>query len=573
MGIEFQIVLEGNGAAVAGEHLQGYVIALVDSSEVKGSSLDVSFQGLERTQVEFDEWEGTGDNRHMRHRTLTSSRSILQIKIPTDDQTTSSFLARNSSSDGDKGNSIIASGKYQIPFDLELPDSLPGSMYHSKPDQGHCEIRYSINVILKGSGVLWNYHKEESVVVKSRRLPINEDPIPYDAPPVNEAVTAWCCWNAGSVSLGARLDDTKVAKGQTCQINVSCRNYSSVEITSVQAVLMQEIQWRAHSNTTHDRQLLVSLDFTKPLLLEGTLTAHSKEELRQARAQPDKIVSELADIYRDITSGKHSASFEIPRESSSLVLCTYSSPLVTIRHKLQLQITTAGCCIGQPNLTIPLLIGEAGAATNIGSQGNTTIDIKVEEEKPPAPYVPPSYEDAIQAPVIYVPSSQAHTGGIKVDGNDNGEPDIVFQDLTASNNNEKPSLELLLKEMAHSLADWDIVQSKARDSAWDSIFASLEPAQLGQILKQVELDFDQPKIAECVARQKAELSGGQFTCAFVVAAVQSTKEWNRATVVEKLLPFCSDLAQNQQLILQQLTDWEKLVTERAFTNALQQKQL
>ena len=54
----------------------------------------------------------------------------------------------------------------------------------------------------------------------------------------------------------------------------------------------------------------------------------------------------------------------------------------------------------------------------------------------------------------------------------------------------------------------------------------------------------------------------------MVAALNVASEWNRATVVEKTISYCSDLVTNHDQILSQLTDWEKLVTERAFAKAL-----
>ena len=44
-----------------------------------------------------------------------------------------------------------------------------------------------------------------------------------------------------------------------------------------------------------------------------------------------------------------------------------------------------------------------------------------------------------------------------------------------------------------------------------------------------------------------------FSCQYVVAAIHSTSEWCQSTVVERLLPFCSDLSVNQQLIKNALT--------------------
>ena len=83
----------------------------------------------------------------------------------------------------------------------------------------------------------------------------------------------------------------------------------------------------------------------------------------------------------------------------------------------------------------------------------------------PATYVPPQCEDAIQAPVIYVPRSHVSMGGTKVDNTaedqdievDVQESVLVPSDVAA----KQPSLKVLLEEMSRS-ADWDIIERKSR---------------------------------------------------------------------------------------------------------------
>jgi hypothetical protein len=85
------------------------------------------------------------------------------------------------------------------------------------------------------------------------------------------------------------------------------------------------------------------------------------------------------------------------------------------------------------------------------------------------------------------------------------------------------------------------------------------------MIKLVDLDFDQPKVATVVAAQIPN-----FTCQYVVAAVRAASEWNRPTMVEKLVPLCNDLVANQQIIIAELSDWDKIVTELVFRRALGQ---
>ena len=78
------------------------------------------------------------------------------------------------------------------------------------------------------------------------------------------------------------------------------------------------------------------------------------------------------------------------------------------------------------------------------------------------------------------------------------------------------------------------------------------------------MEFDQTDLALLVAPAIEN-----FTCVYVVAILRSVSEWLRIQFVQKLIPLCSDLKTNSSLILDEMSDWEKVSTERDFANALQ----
>ena len=85
---------------------------------------------------------------------------------------------------------------------------------------------------------------------------------------------------------------------------------------------------------------------------------------------------------------------------------------------------------------------------------------------------------------------------------------------------------------------------------------------------QVNVEFDQPRVAELLA---PHINGGSnFNCQFAAAAVRSTSEWNRATMAQRLLPFCIDLSVNHHLIENELHEWDRVVTRRDFEAAIAQ---
>ena len=521
-GVTFEIVLDQNGAR-AGSTVKGYVLMTVDK-DVKGAALDLTFSGVETASVRYTETTGSGDNRRTVTRTARSSRNIIQTKIPTD--RVPSFI---------QPGGRIAAGLYQVPFVFQLPSSLPGSMHISKGSSDSCSITYKIKVILKGSGVMWNYHSEQVVSVSSKPQTLNEDPLPYSAPPATEQVNFCCCFNQGSVSLGGHMDDTKVVKGQSAKVSVSCRNHSSVGIKSVSAQMSQLVEWRAHGHYSSTSRNLMSHDYTKPLLLQGSLAIVEKRNQINVNHH-----EELTEIHRELVENRHAALFTIP----SNVLCSYSSGLITVRHTLYITVATDGMCLSQPQIKIPVSIEEANTTASPQGGGEppmvTAEVIGVEEDvEPEIAYTPPQYGNATLTSVVYAPASGAYTGGKIVDGDDDGDEEEIVVNASmnriSSSVDQEPSLSNLLREMGESVADYDIVQSKLRDAAWESIFRNLSPDAYGRVVEQVDLDFDQPRVAQLVA----EFMGSQFRCAHVVAALRTTSEWNRSSVVEKVLSFVS----------------------------------
>ena len=156
-----------------------------------------------------------------------------------------------------------------------------------------------------------------------------------------------------------------------------------------------------------------------------------------------------------------------------------------------------------------------------------------------------------------------------------------------SNNKDKLSkvvhvvaaFECLLHEMSRSVNDYDILVNKLEDPEWRQLFNNLTPAEYGMIVSRVSNQFDQPRVAALLAPFiKGERGGGGrgedsayfglFTCTFAASAVRNATEWNRSTVAQHLLPLCVDLPMNYHLIRNELNEWDQVVTESDFQQAL-----
>jgi hypothetical protein len=78
---------------------------------------------------------------------------------------------------------------------------------------------------------------------------------------------------------------------------------------------------------------------------------------------------------------------------------------------------------------------------------------------------------------------------------------------------------------------------------------------------------DQPTAAELLV---PHVNGGDhFTCRYAAAATRYAKEWNRSTMAQRLLPLCVDVAEEHDLIRQELNEWERTVTARDFEDAIE----
>lgn len=129
-----------------------------------------------------------------------------------------------------------------------------------------------------------------------------------------------------------------------------------------------------------------------------------------------------------------------------------------------------------------------------------------------------------------------------------------------------PSLPNLIEEMLASVEDYCIILAKIRDPGWQSLLAGITPDEFGAIIGHVNMDFNQPLIA---LRLAPILNGGSnFTCEYCAAAVRCTSEWNRATIVEKLVHLCVDLVVNKHLIQEELSEWDQIITDRCITECL-----
>jgi hypothetical protein len=484
--------------------------------------MHVQLLGLEKSAVRYTS-SGKSHHKHTAH----AQRSLIHANIPVN------HLQMIQ-------NGRIGVGKYILPFDIELPEFLPSSVRESGNGNsvGNCEIVYTIKAVLKGSGMLYNYKCDRTIFVKAQ--PLEKVVQPFEGEPSSVKVNFCCCFNRGSLIVGAHMEDTVLEKGQTAKLSLSCRNNSTVSVKNVEAKLIQITRWHAGGRSNEKQRILQAMSFGTQGLDRKVKMLERGESVREDQLQ----------MLEELRRGANSHMVTMAPGAFN----TYQGQVMSIKHELRINVVTS-FCIGNPQVIIPMRTGESGnVSTSHPPASAPHADLTA------SAIVPENFSgSAIQSSVVYVPSGQVYTGGAATDGEDE---EFV---ISAVGEAAPISLETLFKEMRDSVADLENVRRRIADPSWASIFRTMSPTNFGEMIKLVDLDFDQPKVATVVAAQIPN-----FTCQYVVAAVRAASEWNRPTMVEKLVPLCNDLVANQQIIIAELSDWDKIVTELVFRRALGQ---
>jgi hypothetical protein len=69
------------------------------------------------------------------------------------------------------------------------------------------------------------------------------------------------------------------------------------------------------------------------------------------------------------------------------------------------------------------------------------------------------------------------------------------------------------------------------------------------------MDFDRPRVAELLASRLLDEDGEKaFTCQHAALAIQNSPF--RATMAERLLPYCVDVSSNLSTVKRELQDWD-----------------
>jgi len=437
--------------------------------------------------------------------------------------------------------------------------------------------------------------------------PLSDTKIPCMIEPTSFPIQG-IFFNRGNVTIGACVDDTHIGKGEDLTLRVACHNDSTAEIERVQVKVYEEMMWKI--SDWQYKQISRPIAVLDDVRVPGIDTRpKEKGYVRRSQRSRTRQGEIFREIHEALVSGRNEIRLRIPESARD----TFTGHLVKVWHYAEIKIKTIALA-SNASKTIPLRIGTpparqtaypvpqqsaaAIAPANHGEYVSPTsqqqhqfqLQQQPEHLRPPPPQVvtvtadaPPQENIPIVAavavspgisPVPTAPSSDNDDGNVIVLGGDaiiledgdDVDPSDFIPVCTAPPDTFDISVSGLLRTMVSSINDFDIIEERLRDPEWVQLFRSMSADEFGSVVAHVNIDFDQTRVATLLA---PHVNGGDcFTCRYAAAAVRNASEWNRSNMTQRLVPLCVDIAVDHGLIRRELSEWDQIVTNREFEDAI-----
>ena len=565
-------------AIYAGGTVTGKVFLQV-RKDTEADTLQLMLVGQEHAHVHWTTTRttGTGDNRKTEtvHHHAYANRILVQIDVP---------LAHFP-------NGRVAPGNYEFPFSATLPPGLPTSMF-ARGGGGDCRISYALKARLhRPSWFKWDTTSTRSIMVQSTPLP--PSPVPFFAPPQTVPVKLCCCLDRGKIHIGTGVDDTLLGRGQSVGIGIAVLNESSKRLECVTATIKEHVVWRAagHSNMSLRMIAHTAWDMDAMVGLEELSKGELKAARQAAKESPGEAHTRtLEALAASLLAGQGRETLTVAPDARD----SYRGSCLSTTHRCYVTSKTP-CCVTDPQLEVPVRIGTLPLPLPLPqtplmpipmAMGTVVVPTAVaypdplpvvmaeaipldKDEQCAITAVPADWSGVVVAEAVVLPMGQAVVGGAAQESGgqgaeqaNDGAPMAV---VPAAVLLHQPGTMAALKEMMDRAFDdltmlADLLGRPESAEVWRPLLENLSPADFGTVVGEVNLEFDQPKVAELLGRQ---LRGG-VTAAHIIEANRKAAENQPPTIVTKLAPLCVDLRDNIDAIEAGLSEWDRILSKRAL---------
>lgn len=280
----------------AGSKLSGSVCLDV-KEELVATGLIAVLEGREKTSIPYKETDKDG---YIQKHWAKSRRQLVELNIPLN----SSLVIQNGK---------ILPGKYELPFEVELPDALPSTIAEiNSPGVEFCSVEYGIEAEVQGCQNPHDYICRDRAVVLGKPLP--KDPVPYmntlASDLTNTALRrlhlAKAFGKEEQLLVGVYMSDTLLERGEKCKVALSCRNHTNFKVTHVRAEIRETFRWSAKDHTEQTTTVIASFEFGR---FDGVESSKSTATIEE----------ELDQMQMELKKSKHGFTVTIPTVRCSTV--------------------------------------------------------------------------------------------------------------------------------------------------------------------------------------------------------------------------------------------------------------
>lgn len=239
---------------------------------------------------------------------------------------------------------------------------------------------------------------------------------------------------------------------------------------------------------------------------------------------------------------------------------SHDGNVLSVKHHIVCVIDTP-CCVTNPRVEIPIVVQPA--VQQLGASPGPIFGAPVPAQASAAAMPPGGDWNPILAESVDVPSAVI-VGGVATVLQD-GKPSFSasqFEEAKVVMPSAPPSgtFDELQNQLRSSHFSLQMIEQFVTDPANQSGMAQLDPDTFGAIVGLVKSSFEQPRAAEILAKHVPT----GITCQHVAVALRYVAtSTHKADLIRLCAPLCYDLGQNRGVILQELSDFEKMICKVA----------
>ena len=397
--------------------------------------------------------------------------------------------------------------------------------------------------------------------VNSSPLPLDE-PFPFLVQPISFPISTLNVIKQGEVVLGARVAETAVGRGEKIKLRLACRNDSTIDIRRVAVKLLENVEWTVEAqglNRKATKTLVHMRDIDLPSLSRD---GKDRTEVRRLSKNTGQRHATYQAIYDELSSATEDVEIFVPEISRD----SYDGQIVKVNHVLTIKLQTRSLS-SNASISIPIRVGTPRSVGETNRERQATTEIQGSQFYHESPTV-----DIPVAQAVEIDPSGDHDDDVQSVIVLSGDAVLPVHSSLADLEPVPPpfpaevSLVNLLLRIDASLDNPSLISSLLMEAAWVRFFCSMSQSDYAAIVRRISPEDDQPRVALLLSEY---VNGGDaLTCAWVAVATRATNANYRATTVQRLLPHCSDLPSNHELIRHELNAWELTVTQNDFRAAL-----